>query len=116
MSEQPEIRVRREGGAGVIEAEGYLNNIRGKQVAAACYNLLAEGVGDLVLNLALCSMVNSIGVSFLIEAIEEVDAQEGRVVFCCVAPMIERTLQIMGLLQTVTLYDTEAEALQALAG
>jgi anti-anti-sigma regulatory factor len=50
----------------------------------------------------------------LIEILEKIRELNGQVAFCCVRPTIGKTFRIMGLLQTATLFDTEAKAIQAL--
>ena len=116
MSDNLELRVRREDGLAIVEAIGYINNLGGGQIVSECDKLLADGVKKIILNLEQCSIVNSVGIAFLIEAIERVKERGGQLAFCCVAPTIAKTFRIMGLLQNATIYDTEQEARQALAG
>ncbi len=109
-----EVNVRQEDGIGILEVDGYINNTGGEQVAGNCEGLLAEGVPNFLINLEKCSIVNSVGISFLIEVIEKVKEQGGQVGFCCVSSTIAKTFRIMGLLQASTIYDTEQDGLQAL--
>jgi len=99
---------------GVLEIEGYLNNLSGEKISDACNALMEEGVHHFVFGMEPCRMINSVGISFLIEVLEKVQALGGGMAFCGVSPTVSKTLQIMGLLQTATLHDTEEEALQAL--
>lgn len=69
-----------------------------------------------MLNLTDCALANSVGISFLIEVLEANKEAGGHLAFCCVSRTIAKTLQIMGLLQTATLHDTEEAALAATAG
>lgn len=114
MPETLEVQVRRDGAVGIVETSGYINNVGGEKVARTCGSLIAEGVRNLVLNLQNSSIVNSVGVSFLIEVVEQVKELQGQVAFCCVSHTIGKTFQIMGLLETASLYPTEQEALKAL--
>ena len=116
MSDNTKVQVRREGEIGVVDVEGYINSDGGEEVAAACNGLLDDGVLRCVLNLEKCTIVNSVGISFLIEVIERVKELQGRIAFCSVTRTIGKTFQIMGLLQTAELHDGEAEALAALQG
>jgi anti-anti-sigma factor len=95
----------------VAEAQVWVG---GEKVARTCQDLIAEGTRSLILNLQNSSIVNSVGVSFLIEVVERVRDLEGRVAFCCVSHTIGKTFQIMGLLETASLHSTEREALKAL--
>ena len=58
-------------------------------------------------------MVNSVGISYLIDMLEQMRELEGQVAFCCVGGQIARTFRIMGILNEAGLYDTEQEAVQA---
>jgi len=108
-----ELDVRNEDGTGVLVVGGYINNEGGDEIASNCYRLIDEGALHFVINLEKCKIVNSMGVSCLIEVIEKVKELEGSVGFCCVSPTMAKTFKIMGLLQSSTIYDTEEEALQA---
>jgi anti-sigma B factor antagonist len=116
MPETLEVRVRREGQVGVLETDGYINNIGAEKIADACDGLIQEGFTRLVLNLERSRIINSIGISILIEVIEKVRELKGKVAFCCVTPTIAKTFRIMGLLKASTVHDTEAQALEAVRG
>lgn len=107
-----ELDVKREGNTGLLTVAGYINIEGGEQVAAACHTLIDEGVKDFVINLEQCKIVNSMGVSCLIEVIEKVNDLEGSVGFYHVAPTMAKTFKIIGLLQASSIYESEAEALQ----
>ena len=108
-----ELDVRKQDATGVLAVGGYINHEGGDEIASNCYRLIDEGVNDFVINLEKCKIVNSMGVSCLIEVIEKVKELQGSVGFCCVSPTMAKTFKIMGLLQGSTIYDTEEEALQA---
>jgi len=97
--------------AGAAAVSGYINNMGGEQIAEAVDELLDEGVNRFVFDLEQCRIVNSIGISILIEVIEKVLETEGRVLFCSVSPTITKTFRIMGLLQRSDICDTRAQAL-----
>ena len=98
-------------GVGILAVEGYINNEGGEEITAACDQCIEEGIKDFVINLEQCKIVNSMGVSCLIEVIEKVKDLKGRVGFCNVAPTMAKTFKIMGLLQASSIYESEAEAL-----
>ena len=110
MADNAEVEVRRAGDAGVLLAPGSINQAGGEQVAKACDGLIDEGVTKLVLNLEDCNIVNSVGISFLIEVLEKVTELGGRMAFCSVGATIAKTLQIMGLLQKASIHKTVDEA------
>lgn len=116
MSNTLDVTVRREGRVGILETNGYINDTEAEKIVDACQPLIDEGVVHLVLNLAQSNIANSLGISILIEVIEKTRELNGQVGFCHVAPILAKTFQIMGLLNEAKIFDTEAEAVQALGG
>ena len=55
----------------IIETNGYLNNVGGEAVSAVVYEKMAQGQTKYLINMAATKIVNSIGVSILIEIIEK---------------------------------------------
>ena len=116
MPDNLEVTVRREGEVGIVETDGYINNIGAEKVSEACNALVQEGIHHFVLNLEKSRIINSIGISILIEIIEKVRGLGGKVAFCCVTPTIAKTFRIMGLLKASSVHDTEDEALVTVTG
>jgi anti-anti-sigma factor len=114
MTESLNVTVDRRDGLAVIYTEGYINNQGGEEIAREAYKLLDEGYKVLLLNLAGTKIVNSIGISILIEIIEEMMDKGGKISFCCLTPVIHKTFQIMGLANYATIYDSEDSALKEL--
>ena len=114
MAESIDVGVRREGETGIVDVRGYVNNVGGEKVAEACDGLIDEGLHRCLLNMENCTIVNSVGISFLIDVIERINDLRGQLAFCCVSSTIAKTFQIMGLLQTASIYDTEPDALEAM--
>jgi anti-anti-sigma factor len=113
MSDVFRVTSRREGRFAVIATEGYINNLAGDKIVEEFNALVAQEVRHFVLNLEKTHLVNSIGVSILIEVIEKVQEMEGSLAFCHLKPIIAKTFKIMGLTQYATVYETEGEALGA---
>lgn len=114
MTESLNLTVDRRGDLAVLYTEGYINNQGGEQIARAAYEQIDQGVRALLLNLAGTKIVNSIGISILIEIIEKMIEVNGRLAFCCLTPTIEKTFQIMGLAQYAGIYPDEPSAVAAL--
>ena len=92
------LSVREQGNVVVIETTGYLNNVGGEKVSEACYEKMDVGKKHFLLNLENSKVVNSIGVSILIEIIEKL-----------------QDVDIMGLTKYSTVYYSEAEGLDGMA-
>lgn len=115
MTEELRISVdRRENGA-ILYTRGYINNVGGEEIANKAYELMEGGVNVLLLNLRETKIVNSIGISILIEIIEKMMERGGKLAFCCLTPVIQKTFQIMGLAQFSTIYADEESAVQDLS-
>lgn len=99
----------------VIYTDGYINNQGGGEIAKLAYDLIGKGNRKLLLNLAGTKIVNSIGISILIELIEKMIEIQGKLAFCCLTPTIDKTFHIMGLAQYAKIYPTEDAALSQLA-
>jgi anti-anti-sigma factor len=81
----------------VLKTEGYINNIGGEKIVQEFTK--HNGIKKLVLDLENSKVVNSIGISHLIEVIEKLNQGEGKLVFTNLDPTIEKTFTIMGLFQ-----------------
>lgn len=105
-----------EGGIGLIAAAGYINNEGGQAIADAATALMEEGRSTLLIDLEGTRIINSIGVSILLEIMEKLLENGGRLAFCNLTPTIAKTFEIMGLVQYAAVYDDRPVAVAALAG
>ena len=110
MSEELKVAVERRNGGAVLYTRGYINNIGGEEIANRAYELMDDGVRALLLNLRDTKIVNSIGISILIEIIEKMMDRGGKIGFCCLTPVIHKTFQIMGLANYASIFDSEEAA------
>ena len=109
------LSVREQGDVVVIETTGYLNNVGGEKVSEACYEKMDGGKKHFLLNLENSRVVNSIGVSILIEIIEKLQDVDGKLGYYNLAPIVEKTFNIMGLTKYSTVYGSEAEGVAGMA-
>lgn len=115
MPESLDVSVRQEGRVGILETNGYINNLGAEKIAEVCDELMQKDVKHFLFNLAASRIINSIGISILIEVIEKVRETDGAVGFCNVTPTIAKTFRIMGLLKYSTVYESPEEGLESLA-
>ena len=113
MTESMRLKVERRDGLAVIYTDGYINNQGGEEIARVAYELIDEGFSCLLLNLAKTKIVNSIGISILIEIIEKMIEIDGQLSFCGLTPTIDKTFHIMGLAQYTKIYPDETSALES---
>lgn len=115
MTEELKITIDRKDDAAVLYTRGYINNVGGEEIANKAYELMDDGVRTLLLNLRETKIVNSIGISILIEIIEKMMERNGKLAFCCLTPVIQKTFQIMGLAQFSSIFPDEEAARRELA-
>jgi anti-anti-sigma factor len=110
MTETLKVTLDRRDALAVVFTEGYINNQGGEEIARVAYELIEDGVKILLLNLQGTKIVNSIGISILIEIIEKMIEIDGKLAFCNLTPTIEKTFHIMGLAQYAGVYADEETA------
>ena len=111
MTDELRVQVDRRGPNGaVLYTKGYINNVGGEEIANRAYELMDGDVKSLLLNLRETKIVNSIGISILIEIIEKMIDRGGRIGFCCLTPVIHKTFQIMGLANYAMIFENEEAA------
>ena len=115
MSDACRVTAERRGDVAILWTDGYINNQGGEEIAREAYKMLEAGARAVVMNLEKTRIVNSIGISILIEVLERVMDRKGTLAFCGLTPTIDKTFRIMGLAQYASIYRTEEEALQAVA-
>ncbi len=99
----------------IITTSGYVNNVGGEAIAKEFERYFQQGTKYVVINLAQSKVVNSIGMSFLIEIIEKLQEADGKLVFTNMDPAVEKMLTIMGLFGFAGKEKSVEEALQSLA-
>src|SRR5216117_506953 len=114
MTEELRVAVDRRPAGAVLYTKGYINNVGGEEIANRAYELMDDVVRALLLNLRETKIVNSIGISILIEIIEKMIDKGGKIGFCCLTPVIHKTFQIMGLANYATIFNDEEAALRDL--
>ena len=99
---------------GLIAAAGYINNEGGQAIADAAGQLLDKGCSRLLIDLEGTRIINSIGVSILLEIMEKLLEENGKLAFCNLTPTISKTFEIMGLVQFAGIYPDRTSAYRAL--
>jgi anti-anti-sigma factor len=81
----------------VINTSGYVNNEGGEKIAEEFDNHFENGIKKVIINLEKSKVVNSIGISFLIEIIDKLNEEDGKLIFTNLESAIDKMLTIMGL-------------------
>ncbi len=81
----------------VMATSGYINNVGGEAIAGEFSQHFEKNIKKIVINLAQSKVVNSIGMSFLLEIIEKLQDVDGKLIFTNMDPAVDKMLTIMGL-------------------
>jgi len=98
----------------ILASNGYINNTGGEAISREFTKHFDQGIRNVIVNLAGSKVVNSIGMSFLIEMIDQLNENGGKVVFTNVDPAVEKMLSIMGIFQFAGKEKTVEDAIKVL--
>lgn len=98
----------------VISTTGYVNNLGGQKIVDEFESHHKNGLNGFIVNLAESKVVNSIGISFLIEVIEKLNDSNGKLIFTNLDPSVDKTFTIMGLFHYAEKADNVEEGLKLL--
>jgi len=93
------LTARVEGDVLVLKTEGYINNDGGEKIVEEFDKHYINGIEKVLIDIEESKVVNSIGISYLIEIIEKLNERSGTLYFCNMDAAIEKTFTIMGLFQ-----------------
>ncbi|MDA9915504.1 STAS domain-containing protein [Luminiphilus sp.] len=99
----------------VLKTQGYLNKDLGEEILEVAKENIVKGTAKIVINLELSNIVNSIGASIMIELIEELQEVDGRLAFCSLTPIVEKTFNIMGLTKYCETFESQESAIQGMS-
>ena len=83
----------------ILKTEGYLNNIGGERIVNKVNAHLNDNLHKVIIDLEKTKVVNSIGISYLIDVIEQLNEKQCKLIFTNLDPTIEKTFKIMGIFQ-----------------
>lgn len=111
MANKFDIQTRVEHEYAVLETAGYLNDSLGEQLSKKAQELIEKGYTQLVINLDKTALINSIGISILIEIIEALDERDGTLNFCGLSATQERTFRMMAIAKYAGIFPDEKAAI-----
>ena len=114
MSEEFKFQVEKVGDTLVIKTEGYINNVAGEKISLVFSDNSNAEIKNAVFDLEKSKVINSIGISYLLEVIELLSEKGGKIVFLNLDPTIDKTFKIMGLFQFAQTADSLNSALKDL--
>ena len=114
MREKFDVKVQKKDDYAIIYTNGYLNQLAGEKLKKESFDLIDGGYLKIVINLEKTGLVNSVGISILIDIIERLREEGGHLHFCCLKPLIAKTFRIMGLTQFSKVFIDEQAAVDGL--
>ncbi|MCD6552943.1 MAG: anti-sigma factor antagonist [Chloroflexi bacterium] len=102
-------------GVWVIEAGGRIDAMHAPVLEAALQRALAQGKYRLLVHLGQARYLSSHSLKALLVARQKARSHGGDLVLCCTPPRVQEILEITGLTQILSLYESEEEAASALA-
>ena len=108
------LEIHEENDVIIIKTSGYLNNIGGEKISKTCFKEIDKGKKYFLLDLENSKVVNSIGVSILIEIIEKLQEIDGKLGYFNLAPIVEKTFKIMGISSYSEIYKNKEEGLNGI--
>jgi len=104
-----------EGDAYVVELAGEIDVYTSPKVKDAITELIDQGHYNLVINLEKVRYIDSTGLGVLIGGLKRVREHGGSVSLVCTNPQIKKIFDITGLVKIFGIFDTESNAMKALA-
>ena len=95
----------------IMKTSGYINETAGEQISGK-FKKNKSNVKKVIMDLNDSKVINSIGISYLIEIIEKLNESNGKLYFTNLDPTIEKTLKTVGLFQFAEKVESVDEALQ----
>lgn len=111
-----EIKIEEINEVTVVRTNGYLNDEGGEVFKDKCTALIDSGKIFLVFNLEKTPVINSFGLSIMLDIIvQAIDYNDGEVAITGLSQLTQTALQMTGVLTLAEVYPTEKEAIDALA-
>jgi anti-anti-sigma factor len=114
MSEVFTLQTEKIGDSLVIKTGGYINNVAGEKISQVFSDNSNADIKNAIFDLENSKVINSIGISYLLEVIELLSEKSGKIFFLNLDPSIEKTFKIMGLFQFSQTADSLDSALKIL--
>lgn len=108
------VASRLEGDAAIIYPKGYLNNLSGEGLVTECGIYIGKGITKIVVNFRETDLINSIGISLLLQVIEDLRNIKGTI--CCtnMSKFLWDTFEMLGLMEHMRVFPAESDALRYL--
>jgi anti-anti-sigma factor len=113
-SVQFNVTSRLDGDVAVVYPKGYLNNLSGESLVIECGIYIGKGITKIVVNFSETDLINSIGISMLLQIMEDLRNIKGTI--CCtnMSKFLRDTFEMLGLIKHMLVFPVESDALKYL--
>ena len=98
----------------IVKLEGPLNDFHAKEVATIIDDLLENNFIHFIINFSKSNDVNSYGVSVLINIIQSIKKNNGKLLFSNINSHLDKKFMTMGLKRYVQIFNNDKDALESL--
>lgn len=105
------VRTRNTGNSLVVYIDGYLNSLLGEEVERVVQETLDSGIRNFLLNFERTRLINSIGISIIIDIVEKIMERNGSLAFCALSRIHRELFQMTGVARYVRTFEREEEAI-----
>ncbi len=110
------IELKQTGKVTIVKTQGYLDDLGGTVFREKCTELIDNGHFYFVFDLEKTPVINSTGLSTLLDImVQIIDYNEGEVAITGLSKLTQTALQMTGVLTLCEAYNTEEEAVEAVA-
>lgn len=96
----------------VLKTSGYINNTAGEEIVKEFSKHYNRGINKVIMDLEKTNVVNSIGISHIIDIVEKLLDVDGKLIFTNLDFSIKQTFKTMGIFQFAEIADSLDSALQ----
>lgn len=101
-------------GVPVIELEGEVDVYTAPQLKQQMISILEGGAKEMIVDLTKVDYLDSTALGVLIGGLKRMRERDGNMVLVCPSPRIRRVFEITGLDKIFDIYNSEAEAQEAI--
>lgn len=100
----------------IIKTVGYIDDKAAEKIKNVVQSFISKGERNFLFNFASSPIINSTGISIMLEISEDITfTLQGTVVFCCLSKAINEVFKMMGISSMYKIFHSEAEALNYLS-
>jgi anti-sigma B factor antagonist len=109
------VEAETEAGLHTVSVIGELDQGTAPELRGVLAQAMGNGEGSVLIDLSDCGFIDSTGLSLLVEAKRRLDEERRDFGVCCPHIEVRRLLELTGIDEAITLYETRDEAVAVLA-